>query len=631
MNAGMQPNEVGQGAEAETGGASERGQASVPYAHYDVSVRMKSIGLVTNEEDITAYASSHMVMQRAKRELARDFPELDGGTELKLANGTASGLWCITRPERDGALPPGFDNRFVQIRLDLAGAASGVRLEGDWERRVNCGKLLTEIVAAHAVYNRASGTSHEVIFEPNAARFGGKELKEVPVIASTATKDVVVRMVEMLQQTGVDMPKFYRGVDPGPLVGGGGGGGEEAGLRPAHPAQLRVGAGTWSKNWEDLDDLTYKLPAVIVGLDPTEFEDAMGSGAPLGLLRKELGAVSIAQTYSVRGYDNTRRVLLSCNMPSALEVGRRLDDCTVMATAGHAIMLMDQAVSVIRPRALKAVYTGPIHQMEVRDGGSGNAGLKEQLEKMSDQMRDVEAKAEEQRVEATRMAAQLSGARDELHKMAADARAAQQESQAAQHDLARRTEEAQRRLAELSATAQHGTARAEAAEALAAQRHAENQAAQAQIYELNSRMARFMADVVAGRDPTEKMPRAVQMAGQPDAAAMDVEAAILQAPVNPDSEDSEPSSYATDEESCAEKEGDDKNGGGGGGVGAETAAAGAAAAAVAAAAAAGVTAAAGTNAAAAAAAGGDEAGEDGGARRRERVKGSDAGGGRAGH
>ena len=201
----MQPIEEERGAEAEMGGSNERGQANVPYAQYDVSVRMKSIGLIKNEEDIAAYASSHVVMQRTKRELARDFRELDGGTELKLVNGTASGLWCITRPERDDALPPGFDNRFVQIRLDLAGAASGVRLEGDWARRVNCGKLLTEIVAAHAVYNRAFGTSHEVIFEPNAARFGGKELKEVPILASTATKAVVARMVEMLQQAEVDM------------------------------------------------------------------------------------------------------------------------------------------------------------------------------------------------------------------------------------------------------------------------------------------------------------------------------------------------------------------------------------------------------------------------------------------
>ena len=86
-------------------------------------------------------------------------------------------------------MPAGFDNDFTQISLDLVGAKSGAKLEGDWEKRVNCGKLLVEMTAAHAAFNRASGTSYEVIFEPDAARFGPKELRGVSIIASTAPTD----------------------------------------------------------------------------------------------------------------------------------------------------------------------------------------------------------------------------------------------------------------------------------------------------------------------------------------------------------------------------------------------------------------------------------------------------------
>ena len=85
-----------------------------------------------------------------------------------------------------------------------------------------------------------------------------------------------------------------------------------------------------------------------------------------------------------------------------------------------------------------------------------------------------------------------------------EAAVAAEQLRTAQEDLARQTAAAQVRLQELSGAAQAGMARAETAEALAAHRHVANQAAQQQIYELNSRMARFMADIVAGRDPTAK-------------------------------------------------------------------------------------------------------------------------------
>ena len=45
----------------------------------------------------------------------------------------------------------------------------------------------------------------------------------------------------------------------------------------------------------------YKVPAIIIGFDSAAFEDAMGSGVPLGVLRAELGDVSVLQMHNVRG------------------------------------------------------------------------------------------------------------------------------------------------------------------------------------------------------------------------------------------------------------------------------------------------------------------------------------------
>ena len=134
----MEPafDEENRGEEMETdrGGAGGEGEAGVPYANYDVTVKMRSVGLIINEEEIADYAQSARVMQRTKRMLEADYHAvLGGGKELRLPNGTAAGIWTLARPDNEDAMPAGFDNDFTQISLDLVGAKSGAKLEGDWE------------------------------------------------------------------------------------------------------------------------------------------------------------------------------------------------------------------------------------------------------------------------------------------------------------------------------------------------------------------------------------------------------------------------------------------------------------------------------------------------------------------
>ena len=158
----MEPTyEEAQGTEMDTemggAGGEVEGQAGVPYSTYDVEVRMKCVGLVTNEMDVSGYAQSARVMECVKHLLSMHYEQALGrGKELRLPNGTAAGIWSVARPEDEAAMPVAFNNDFMQISLDLVGARSGVRLEGDWEKRVNCGKLIVEMVAVHTALNRAS-------------------------------------------------------------------------------------------------------------------------------------------------------------------------------------------------------------------------------------------------------------------------------------------------------------------------------------------------------------------------------------------------------------------------------------------------------------------------------------------
>ena len=63
----------GEEMETDRGGAGGEGEAGVPYAQYDVTVKMKSVGLITNEEEIADYAQGARVMQRTKRMLEANY------------------------------------------------------------------------------------------------------------------------------------------------------------------------------------------------------------------------------------------------------------------------------------------------------------------------------------------------------------------------------------------------------------------------------------------------------------------------------------------------------------------------------------------------------------------------------
>ena len=85
-------------------GAGGEAKAGVPYAQYDVTVKMKSVGLITNEEEIADYAHGARVMQRTKRMLEANYhADLGWGTGGRnygcpMARQLASGQVMINGP-----------------------------------------------------------------------------------------------------------------------------------------------------------------------------------------------------------------------------------------------------------------------------------------------------------------------------------------------------------------------------------------------------------------------------------------------------------------------------------------------------------------------------------------------------
>ena len=56
----------------------------------------------------------------------------------------------------------------------------------------------------------------------------------------------------------------------------------------------------------------------------------------MGVLRAELGEVQVVKTFGMKGFDDTRRVMLACRLSVAAEVMERLEVCTGRPRRGTA-------------------------------------------------------------------------------------------------------------------------------------------------------------------------------------------------------------------------------------------------------------------------------------------------------
>ena len=483
-NEAMQVDPKAGGATNETKKPDEKDETkkiAAPYKTYDATVNTKNVAVLANLENIKDYNSNGVYRETMQCVAKHPFGP---GKELQMADGTGASLVTINRPMADDQLPIGYYGQLLQVNLDLLGAVSGACLRGGWTTRVSAGQLVTELTAAHVAYNRLHGTAYSVVYEPNAARFEPKRLKDVPVVGSTAPKKVVVEMARVLAATEYGRPKYMQCVDSGdPSAGGSIATGPTTATAAAAPevgtTDLKLGAGTWTAAWRELDDISYKFPVGLIGFDAAEFEDSMGSGAPLGVLRAGLGDVTVVQTYQVFGFDKTRRILCACALADAPAVLAKLDEATALARKLHPIDCDGRLVSLVRPAALETVYT-ELHGMEVRS--TGGDGLKKKLEQLSDQLAEAEQAAEAQRQTAKD---EMAACAERQKKMAAELKKIGGTAAKAASDL------------------QEMADRAARAEQAAADRHGE---AMKQLQEHNQTQARLnwlMSECMQGRNPVK--------------------------------------------------------------------------------------------------------------------------------
>ena len=450
-----------------------------PYVTYGKENRVVSTLLVARFtlEEMETYKRPMEVNSRTKLAceqsgmFARTLPLPDGPI--------ATNVVVVSRPVEEAQLPVGYYESFVEIPMTASGMVTGIILQDRWARNVpDIGAVLMEVVAAHMTYNAAHGTAYQVQFEPDAVRYDTQSMRNASIIGSTAEADMIKLMLQELAASAYGALRFHLAVDATPGV------------------QLAVGG--WAKSWAELTIRASK-PIVIIGLDIAEYTDAQGGGSPAGLVAAELGEqVVIGRTFQVPGFSDTRRVLINFPVSEETEVTAAIEACTEKAKDGHPIMVEGVKVSLVRPAAAEAVYTGPIHNKEVRDvSGSGTAAVRAQLDALRDHMQEAEHAAEEERArsaeaaEAAQAAAQASWtaqARLSAEVTRLGGETAQLAQRLAESEMARAA-------AEAMAGARHGETQAAAQ---AAAQFAEEQArAQAQAAQVQLQMQSMMVQAVA--------------------------------------------------------------------------------------------------------------------------------------
>ena len=399
----------------------------------------------------------------------------------------ARNMLVVSRPSDDDLMPDHWPDSFVEVGLSAGGLVSGIALLDKWSNKVSdLGGVTAELVAAHVHYNEANNTSHAVQFEPNASRFDAKGLKDASIIGSTAEASVVKEMLQGLRAGGYGALRFFILSDAAPGV------------------QLALGG--WSRPWGALD-LRSTKPICIIGIPKDEYEDALGSGDPAGVVEAELGLdVSIGRTFNMPGFMDAQRILVHFPLWREPQVMAAIEVSTRQAIEGHPIMVGGVKVSLVKPSSAEVVYTG-LHNKEVREvGGGGGAALREKIAALSDQMQERELTAEAERTSAeaerTRAAAAAEvAARAAVHNQGELVRVGAEVVRlgGAVADAREQTLQLSRKLekSEKGRLEAEKAARREAV--LAADRDGEAKAARESMAQMQMQMAQMMASAVGGR------------------------------------------------------------------------------------------------------------------------------------
>ena len=287
----------------------------------------------------------------------------------------------------DAVMPKNFAVNFTEVQIGLEGAETMVELRGEWKERIELEAAVAEAVAISQHWKKVAGEMIPVHVEPNAARFGA-EMRDVAAVGFEAGEDKVKVMIEALGKE-----TAYGGLRHWGLVGAGG--------------QSGLAAGTW---FSPLKKIAFPGTKVlnVIGFDMASYQGNGGLGRPLGVLRGELGNVTIAKAIKQPGCVKTARVMVNFPLKEHKAVEARLAACTKKALEGHPITVGLESISIVSTEEMLKVYKEVYKLKEQMPGGSE---VKDKLESLSEALA---LQREQNEMEAKNMRAELKKTKEEL-------------------------------------------------------------------------------------------------------------------------------------------------------------------------------------------------------------------------
>ena len=317
--------------ESGTNGA-EQVKLGAPYKAYTAAqVNARQVVVIGVYQDVARYKQVGAYM----RESTEAIEKVGLGPGMNLTVGGANTKLPTVVFLADAVRPKGWVENFAEVQIGLEGAETMVELRGEWKERIEIEAAVAEAVAISQNWKKTSGETIPVHIEPNAARFG-VEMRDVAAVGFEAGEDKVKTMIEALSKEAA-----YGGLRHWGLVGGGG--------------QSGLAAGTW---FSPLKKIAFPGTKVlnVIGFDMASFQGNGGLGRPLGVLRGELGNVTIAKAIKQPGCVKTARVTVNFPLKEFASVERQLAACTKKALEGHPITVGLELMKVVLRAARERTY-----------------------------------------------------------------------------------------------------------------------------------------------------------------------------------------------------------------------------------------------------------------------------------
>ena len=342
----------------------------IPYAIMEANSFMQLVMVLAKPADIKIYADHEAMRAATKEAMSRGGQNFGAIKDIDMA-GEAAGAWTVARSSDPAQWHAGYTDEVTEIVLNAHGMEGGIILEKGW--RLSMMPVISELVAAHRLWNTENGTAFEVRVEPDARRFGN-EFKDTAIIGSSMPVELFGFAMRKLAASGYGTLKFAR-------------------VSEDQCPQVQIGARVKTWAWKKIHARVGQM-VWVTGFDMDEYGDSTASGEVLGLLCHLLGDVSVARVSAARGFTKTKRVLVEFALSDAPEIFAKLEAVTAAAKGGQGIKCCGRLVTVVKGTTAATEVYENLHKLQVSEtAGEGGGQLKEQIAGLADKLAEAEEKA----------------------------------------------------------------------------------------------------------------------------------------------------------------------------------------------------------------------------------------------